>query len=235
MACLLVLALCASTFSAPAMAQRTVVRHPTPVFMGHHHFPQHHHHHYYPRRTNDFDRALAVIGTVGAVAAIANARHHRYYHPPVVVVPARPTVVVAQPSPVIVQRPVVVERPVIVERPVVVERQIPVAVAQEGTFSHALGAWFRIENMQIPGHRFTAARLVSDPLPDSPLNRIGLQQGDVITRLNDNPVNTFAELERHSRNTSIRYIKTGTTRVLLANIYIPANVEVRGGEVYLAP
>ena len=226
----LVLALCFSVFSAPALAQRMVVRPPGPPFGG---YP--YRHHYYPpyyHRTSDFDRALAVIGTVGAVAAVANARHNPYYYhryPTVVVAPPRPAVVVTQPSPVIV------ERPVVVEKQVIVERQVPVVVGQEGSYSPKLGAWFRIENMQIPGYRFTAARLMSDPLPNSPLNRIGLQKGDVITRLDDTPVNTLAELERHEGGTLVRYIKTGTTKVLLANVHIPVNTNVRNNEVYHAP
>ena len=188
---LLVLALCVSTFTTPVMAQRPVV------------VTQHHH--YHPPRMNDFDRTLAIIGTVGT---ILNARHQRVCHHPVVVAPAPP---------------------VIVERQVIVERPVPVVRGPEGTFSPNLGAWFRIENMQIPGHRFTAARLMSDPLPNSPLNRLGLRQGDVITRLNDNPVTTLAELERHSRNTTVRYIHTGTTRVLVDNIFIPPSA---GGRVH---
>jgi len=220
-AALLVLALCISVFSAPALAQRVVVR-PGPTYLGHPRYHHYHHHHY---RANDFDRAMAIVGTVGAAVAIA--RQNRYYHQPAVVVaPARPTVVVTPPSPVVVQRPVVIERQVVVEQPVIVERQVPAAAAQDGSFSPKLGAWFRIENMQLPGYRFTAARLMSDPLPDSPLHRIGLRKGDVITRLNDNPADNLAELERHERNTLVRYIKTGTTRVLLANVHIPATTEV---------
>jgi len=134
-----------------------------------------------------------------------------------------------------VERPVVVERPVIVERQVVVERQTPVIVGSEGSYSPKLGAFFRIENMEIPGHRFTAARLMSDPVEGSPLRDIGLRKGDVITRLNDAPASTLAELERHAGNMAMRYIKTGTTRVLLANIYIPRDSEVFDSGTYHAP
>ena len=211
---LLVAALCISTFTGTAMAQRTVVRHPSPVIVQHHHHPGLYHHwgpyHWPYRRPNDFDRTIAALGTV---AAIANARRPQviYQQPAVVVAPSQPTVIVTQPNPVVVQRP-------------------PVVVAQQGTFSPTLGAWFRIENMQIPGHRFTAARLTSDPLPDSPLNRLGLRHGDVITRLNDIPANSLRELERPRGHTTVRYIKTGTVQVLLGNTFIPTN-----RDVYLAP
>jgi hypothetical protein len=227
----LALALCISVFSAPALAQpprrsgppggRPYGPPPPPP----------------PRRgPNDLDRALAIVGTVGAVAAIASARNNSYYYnrqyypyrspysyrPPTVVVRSPPS-------------PIVVERQVVVEKPVVIERQVPVVIDSSGSYSHKLGASFRIENMQIPGYRFTAARLTSDPLPDSPLYGVGLRKGDVITRLNDSPADTLAELERHERNTLIRYIKTGTTKVLLANVYIPTETEVRGNETYYAP
>jgi len=236
-AAFVVAALCISVFSAPALAQVFVRRPgPPPGFYAGFYVPPPP-----PRRANDLDRALAIVGTVGAVAAIANARNNRFYYrqPAVVVVPQRPVVVTRPPvvveRPVIVERPVVVERQVVVDRPVVVERQVPVVVGGGGTYSPKLGASFRIENMQIPGHRFTAARLTTDPAEGSPLNDIGLQRGDVITRLNDNPANTLAELERHTGHTTIRYIKTGTTRVLLANIYIPADTGVFNGGTYHAP
>ena len=224
----LVLAVCVSALSVPAPAQRAVVRHPGVPYHHHHYRPPYHHHH-----SSDFNTAMAVIGTVGAVAAIANARHNSYYYNPYpapypVVVTPRPTVVVTQPNPVVVQRPVVVERQVIVER------QTPVSVRQEGAYSPKLGAWFRIENMQLPGYNFTAARLVTDPMPHSPLFLAGLRKGDVITRLNDIPTDTLEELERHSGNTLMRYIKTGTTKVQLANIHIPAGTDTRNS-VYNAP
>ena len=214
---LLILALCISFVSAPALAQPPRRPGPPP-----HHPP-------YPRRgPSDFDKALAIVGTVGAVATIANARNNSYYYHRY---PYRPPTVVVAPHP----RPLVVERQVIVETPVVVEKQVPVVVGYEGSYSPKFGTSFRIENIQIPGYRFTAARLTSDPLPDSPLHGVGLRKGDVITRLDDSPANTLAELERHEQNTLVRYIKTGTTKVLLANVYIPTDAEVLDGETYNAP
>ena len=219
---LLMLALCVSMVSAPAMAQPPRRPGPPP---GRYYGPPPPYRPYGPppHRSSDFNKALAVIGTVGAVAAIANARNNSYYYY------RQPTVVVAPP------RPIIVEKQVIVEKPVVVERQVPVVVSGEGTYSPKLGASFRIESMQIPGYRFMAARLTSDPLPDSPLHGIGLRKGDVVTRLDDSPADTFAELERHERNTLVRYIKTGTTKVLLANVYIPTDSEVLSDETYNAP
>ena len=229
---ILVLALCFSLFSTPAMAQRMIVRPPGPMYGGRPGYPPPPPA-YYRRGPSDLDKALAVVGTVGVIAAIANARNNNYYNyrqPAVVVAPPRPTVVVNRTSP-----PVIVEKQVVIEKPVVIERQVSVPVSTEGSYSPTLGASFRIENMQIPGYKFTAARLMSDPQPDSPLYGIGLRKGDVITRINDNPADTFAELEQHEKNTLIRYIKTGTTKVLLANIYIPTNAEASGHGTYNAP
>ena len=228
----LVLALCVSLVFAPVLAQpfyrpgigRPYLPPPPPPRYG----------------FSDFDKTLAVIGTVGTIAAIANSRNNNYYYSSPYSYPYHyPSVVVAQPRPTLVVQtqptPVVVEKQVIVEKPVVVERQVPVATGANGVYSPKLGASFRIENMQIPNYKFTAARLTSDPLPTSPLAKIGLRKGDVITRLDDSPADSLAELERHEKNTLLRYIKTGTTKVLLANIYIPTNTEVRGNETYYAP
>jgi len=214
-------ALCMSMLSAPVLAQPGFRRPgPPPGYRPYGPPPPPH------RHPNDFDKALAIVGTVGAIAAIASRNNYYYYRQPAVVV-SRP--------PVIVEKPVVVERPVVIEKPVVIEHQIPVSVSNDGSYSSALGAFFRIENMEIPGHKFTAARLMSEPAANSPLRDMGLRKGDVITRIDNNSVSTLAELERHTGNTQIRYIKTGTTKVLLANIYIPKETDVFNGGKYYAP
>ncbi|MDR3197579.1 MAG: hypothetical protein LBU34_06875 [Planctomycetaceae bacterium] len=194
---------------SPAIAQPGRFHGPPP--------PPHHHHH----GPNDFEKALGVIGAVGAVAAIANGYSpYGYYRrsPAVVVVPPRPATVV-------VERPVVVERQVVVEKPVAVTPTLPADY-----YSPKLGAAFIIQNMKIPGYTFTAARLTSNPVEGSPLNVIGLRKGDVITRLDDAAVDSLEELERHEKNTLIRYIKTGTTKVQLAKIYIPTDRELNPKE-----
>lgn len=227
-AAFLVPALCLSMLSAPVLAQPGVRRPgPPPGYRPYGPPPPP------PRRVNDLDKALAIVGTVGAIATIANSRNHYYYYrqPAIVVAPPHPTVVVSRP-PMVVEKPVIVERPVIIEKPVVIEQQVPTVLSNEGSYSSKLGAFFRIENMEIPGYRFTAARLTSEPTEKSPLRDIGLRKGDVITRLDDTSASTLAELDRHTGSTPIRYIKTGTTKVLLANIYIPRDTD---GGTYHAP
>ncbi|MDR1925053.1 MAG: hypothetical protein LBQ66_11840 [Planctomycetaceae bacterium] len=181
--------------------------------------PRHDYHH----RHNDFDRTVRVLGAVGSIVAAANGyTPYDYYHRrPVVVVPSQP---------VLVTQPV---SPVVVEKQVIVERQVPVVVSNTTTqptlttdyFSPKLGATFVVQNMQIPGYTFKAARLTSDPLPGSPLIPLGLAKGDVITRLDNESVDSVAVLEKHEANTVIRYIKTGTVKVLLGKIYIPKSTD----------
>ncbi|MDR0328089.1 MAG: hypothetical protein LBI05_07335 [Planctomycetaceae bacterium] len=204
----LTLALCFSLVSAPALAQPSRRPGPPPRHYGP---PPRYHYH------SDIGPALAIAGIGIGVAAIANARNNRYYY-------QQPAVVVAPPP-----------RPVIIERPVVVHQQVPVVIGSNGSYSDKLGVSFRIENIQIPGKRFAAARLTSDPLPDSPLYGAGLRRGDVLTRIDDSPADSLAELERHEGETLIRYIKTGTTKVLLAGIYIPTDDEFYDGGAYNAP
>ncbi|MDR1480490.1 MAG: hypothetical protein LBJ00_16280 [Planctomycetaceae bacterium] len=192
-----------------------------PPYYGHGYGHGHHH--------NDFDRTVHVLGAVGSIVAAANGYSPYDYYPrrPVVVVPPQP-VVVTQPL-----SPMIVERPVVVEKKVIVERQVPVILpsnASQSTandyYSSRLGATFLIQNMQIPGYTFKAARLTSDPVASSPLNAIGLTKGDVITRLDNESVDSVDVLDKHGASTVIRYIKTGTTKVLLGKIYIDQIPEV---------
>jgi len=192
------------------------------------------------RGMSDFEKTLRIIGAVGIVAAIANHspyspyyyyRYH-YYRPPVVVV---------EQQPVIVEKHIVVETPVIIERQVIVpdepdEQEEGLLDDGEGLFSLKMGASFTIESMQIPGCAFTAARLTSDPVEGSPLHELGLQEGDALTRLGDTAVNELEVLEQKEGNMEIRYIKAGTTKVLLANVYIPTDDEILNeDEVHYAP
>jgi S1-C subfamily serine protease len=170
---------------------------------------------------------MAIIGAVGVTAAVVNGMsRYDYYRRsrPVVVVPSQPSTVV-------------VERPVIVERTVTVEKQVAADSAADGTYSPKLGASFRIEKIQIPGNKFVAARLMSDPVEGSPLEKLKLRQGDVITRLDDSAADSLSELDRHERNTLIRYIRTGTTKVVMAKVYIPTDEEtpVLPDDEYHAP
>jgi hypothetical protein len=178
-----------------------------------------------------------VLGAVGSIVAAANGYSPYGYYPrrPVVVVPPQP-IVVTQPA-----APLVVERPVVVEKKVIVEKQVPVVLppnnlplATDDYYSPKLGATFVIQNMQIPGYTFKAARLTSDPVVGSPLNEIGLVRGDVITRLDNEIVDSVNVLDRHDASTVIRYIKTGTTKVQLGKIIIakPINLPADSERVY---
>ena len=199
---------------------------------------------------SDFEKTLVIIGAMGRVAAIASHspyspyyyyRYH-YHRPPVVVVEPYPVA-----YPVIVERQVVVETPVIIDRQVIVqEAAVPEAVEAveqeewlddgKGLYSLKLGASFNLEPMQIPGYSFTAARLTSDPVEGSPLHEIGLQEGDAITRLGGTAVAELEMLEQQEGETEIRYIKADSTRVLLANVYIPTDDEILNeDEIHYAP
>ena len=179
---------------------------------------------YYPpyyHRPSDFDKAMRIVGGVAAVTAAATGHYSPYYHNRVVVVPASP--------------PVVVEKQVVIEKPVYIERQ-DVPLASSDYYSPALGATFVLQNMQIPGYKFTAARITSTPLEGSPLEVLNLRKGDVITRLDDESVNSLAVLERHDGSTAVRYIRSGTTRVLQGTIYIPTDADLKNNSgKYIAP
>ena len=199
--------------------------------------------HYPPPRRglSDFEKTLLIIGTVGRVAALTHHTpyspyyYYRYHY---------------SPSVVVVDRPVFVETPVIIEKTVVVEQSaaapasyggLPteadsIPMEGEGMYSLKMGASFEIEYMQIPGYCFMAARLMSDPVEGSPLYEFGLQAGDVITRLGGIPVDTLEVLETQEGNLEIRYIKSGSERVLLGNIYVPTEEEImKNAEPLIAP
>lgn len=93
-----------------------------------------------------------------------------------------------------------------------------------GSYSPALGAEFRVENFFLPAFgQFTGVRLVSAPNWNSPLRKLGLQAGDVITRLDGVRVDNLGELENHYSWTEVRYIKTGSQMVRIGNIFINNN------------
>lgn len=79
---------------------------------------------------------------------------------------------------------------------------------QVGQFSPRLKAYFTIERVHAAGQCFVAAKLVSNPLPGSPLNQAGLQRGDIITRLDNVRVTSFYELENHYALTTVRFFCT---------------------------
>ena len=77
-----------------------------------------------------------------------------------------------------------------------------------GHFSPRLGARFEIATINQMGYTFQAARLVSTPVPGSPLHQLGLQPGDVITRLDNLRITTCRQLENHHLNTTVRFLRT---------------------------
>lgn len=100
-------------------------------------------------------------------------------------------------------------------------------VTIDGYYSARLRAQFLLERMAIPGYIFWGARITYLE-PNSPLRRIGLIEGDVVTRLDGIRIGrnkyyiqttpgagyyALPQCERHHSNTQVRYIKTGTTTV----------------------
>lgn len=201
---------------------------------------RHYHYHSPPRHyhgPSSFDKTMGIMGAVSSIVAAANGHSPYVHHRQVVVVAAQPpTTVIVEKQPTLV-----VEKPVVVEREVVVEKIVPMPVAPPLTSTHyyspQLGATFTIQNMQIPGYRFRAARLMSDPLEGSPLADIGLVKGDVVTRLSNDQVTSLEVLEKHQGQIPVRYIKAGTIKVQMARINIPTDREIfpEEDEVYFTP
>lgn len=88
-------------------------------------------------------------------------------------------------------------------------------------FSQRLGARFEIQQIQIGNFApVLAARIVSVPAAGSPLKQLGLDVGDVITRLDGNPVNNNAELDRHVYDTLVRFVRAGSNHVEQGTMYV---------------
>ncbi|MGC4007271.1 MAG: hypothetical protein QM811_30740 [Pirellulales bacterium] len=99
-----------------------------------------------------------------------------------------------------------------------------------GYWSPTLKAQFRVEQFFLPQHgQFVGVRLTSEPAWNSPLRTLGLQAGDVITRLDGVRVDNTAQLENHYGWTNVRFIKTGSQTVRIGDVYIPSNVVVSPG------
>jgi len=92
-----------------------------------------------------------------------------------------------------------------------------------GYYSQRLGAKLNLQWMSIPGFTFWGARIVQLS-PDSPLNQIPLQPGDVITRLDGTKISdgkywigttsssgywSLPECEQHFGRTQVRFIRQG--------------------------
>lgn len=161
-----------------------------------------------------YNRNLDSISRIfGAVAIIADSQ--------------RPVqqVVVAPPPPVVVGRPpvVVVETtPTVIERPVVINRPANVVYAVPSGYVGQLRTQFSLQKMKIPNfEEFTAAVLVTDPPKGSPLDTVGLRKGDAITRVNEVKVSGIDDLEYAQGETTIRYIKSGTTTVKSTTFVAP--------------
>ena len=102
------------------------------------------------------------------------------------------------------------------------------AIAGGSYYSPRLKARFLLQQMSIPGHNFWGARIV-DMDWNSPLRNIGLNVGDVVTRLDGVRVSTgmyqqndfstgmqfwaIPQMEKHYSFTHVRFIRTGTTMV----------------------
>lgn len=105
-------------------------------------------------------------------------------------------------------------------------------LASGSYYSPNLRAKFQLKVMDIPGHQFWGARIVSIQ-SNSPLRQIGLRVGDVITRLDGIRVSdgrhqhfgpngdtywAIPQMEQHYSITQVRFIKTGETQVRNANV-----------------
>jgi hypothetical protein len=105
-----------------------------------------------------------------------------------------------------------------IQKELVVETVQPALPAY---FSSRLGARFLMEEMFLPQFgRFTGARMVSEPLPGSPLLQLGLGEGDLITRLDGVPVIRIQELERHILGTGVRFIRAGEQTVCRGTMFV---------------
>lgn len=97
-------------------------------------------------------------------------------------------------------------------------------------FSPRLGARFLVGQMYLPQFgSFWGARIVSQPEWGSPLRKLGLREGDIITRLDGVPITSPAELERHTLETGVRFLRTGSDHVFRDTLYI------RPGQIFQDP
>lgn len=91
-----------------------------------------------------------------------------------------------------------------------------------GYYSPSLRGFFAVRWFRRGPFVFPGAKLLGEVDFDSPLNRLGLRSGDIITRLDDRRVRDYDELERHYADTSVRYIRQSTGNVRVGMIYIDA-------------
>lgn len=148
-------------------------------------------------------------------------------NPPGVKPPVVKPPVVTVPQPPVVKPPMVGPHIGVPPGGPVQSRQLiidPSRPNQLAYFSNRLGARFLIEQMYLPQFgTFWGARIVSRPVYGSPLQRLGLDEGDVITRLDGVPVTRYEQLEQHIFETGVRFMKAGDTYVFRKTVYIYQN------------
>jgi len=104
-----------------------------------------------------------------------------------------------------------------------------------GYYSPTLRCHFTVNTVQINGFTVRAARLVSNPQWGSPLQHLGLRQGDVIFRLDGVPVTNNYELDNHYSWTTVRYARQGMGQIRNGQIYIDNHQMASNDEFYGQP
>ena len=88
-----------------------------------------------------------------------------------------------------------------------------------GYYSPRLGIYYDA----LPYQEASAVRLLSDPVPGSPLRQeqIQLKRGDVIVRLDGVPLKGEGDVERHHGKTTVHYFSGGKGQVQIRYVFLP--------------
>jgi hypothetical protein len=103
-------------------------------------------------------------------------------------------------------------------------------------FSSQLGCRLKIEVVTLHDlGSFTCAKLISNPVPGSPLAELGLVRGDMITRLHGSRIHSEADLRCQTGDILCRYVKAADCLVLENTICLHEGIQYSEHGRSLAP
>lgn len=156
-------------------------------------------------------RILVVAAPFMLISAGLNQRAQGQDAPPTNPAPTPPVSVSPAPATTPTSPPAATPAPAPGSAPRQV--QAPAPNPADAYYSWRMQAHFVIQTIDLTPYGWAGyrpvAQLVAPPSPYSPIARLGLRPGDMITRIDDVPISTYADLDSHYTLTKLTFLRQG--------------------------